>query len=354
MNEKIFGGLNLPINNEKINQLCLLKGWTFLNIGTNIVVIIFFDGKPIYKTMTGMPRFDIDQAFSEYKESYLSGFRANLNLTNFKNGKHTIRVIAKTVNTKKLLEEVVVMLNKDPNIQTNLHFDNVLNKGFRTSHKLIQNFIELCKIKPNDRILEIGSQYGRLTIPFTNYLNSEGSYEGLDIIPDAISSCKENITPKFSNFHFTLADVRNKWYNPSGKITASEYKLPYENDSFDFVYLLSVFTHMLPKDMENYLHEIHRVLKKGGLCLISYFLLNKNSLKFMETNTTNENIFKYQFEGYRSKNKENPEAVLAYEENFIKKIYEKYDISIKEPIRYGNWTGIESSYVQDFVIAVNN
>ena len=70
----------------------------------------------------------------------------------------------------------------------------------------------------------------------------------------------------------------NQKYRPKAKFTASNYKFPYEDNFFDFVILQSVFTHMVLDDMKNYLHEISRVLKKGGRSYISYFILNENSL----------------------------------------------------------------------------
>jgi hypothetical protein len=38
----------------------------------------------------------------------------------------------------------------------------------------------------------------------------------------------------------------------------------------------SVFTHMQPDDVANYLSEIHRVTQ-GSRCMISYFLLNEET-----------------------------------------------------------------------------
>ena len=41
----------------------------------------------------------------------------------------------------------------------------------------------------------------------------------------------------------------------------------------DVAFLTSVFTHMLPEDVEHYLDELARVLKPGGRTLITWFLL---------------------------------------------------------------------------------
>jgi hypothetical protein len=68
--------------------------------------------------------------------------------------------------------------------------------------------------------------------------------------------CQGNISSKYPNFRFQLADVYNTEYNPGGTHRASEYESPYEDESFDFVILTSAFTHMLPEEVSNYLSEI--------------------------------------------------------------------------------------------------
>ena len=84
------------------------------------------------------------------------------------------------------------------------------------------------------------------------------------MFPKGIAWCQENITPKHPNFRFQVADIRNKEYNSGERFAASEYEFPYEDASFDFVLLTSVFTHLLPNEVENYLSEIQRVLAPGG------------------------------------------------------------------------------------------
>jgi SAM-dependent methyltransferase len=76
------------------------------------------------------------------------------------------------------------------------------------------------------------------------------------------------------NFQFYQIDIYDKHYNPAGHCKASEYRFPFPDDSFDFVMLGSVFTHMLPDGVRNYLSEIRQVLAPGGRCMISYFFLN--------------------------------------------------------------------------------
>jgi ubiquinone/menaquinone biosynthesis C-methylase UbiE len=103
--------------------------------------------------------------------------------------------------------------------------------------------------------------------------------------------------------------------------------------------------------MENYLREITRVLKPGGRCLITYFLLNEASLKLIEERASTIN-FKGELDGCRVDKMEVPEAAIAYEENKIRELYEKYKMSILQPVRYGTWWGRRDGLsLQDIVVA---
>jgi ubiquinone/menaquinone biosynthesis C-methylase UbiE len=211
-------------------------------------------------------------------------------------------------------------------------------------------------LKPNDQVLEAGCGCGRLAIALTKYLESEGSYEGFDIDYEAINWCQKHITKKYPNFNFQRADIYNGEYNPKGKYKASEYKFPYENESFDFVLLFSVFTHMFPQDVENYISEIKRVLKKDGKCLITYYLLNEKSSKLTKDfNSRLDFNFKYNFGEYSSIDENVTESVIALDESFIRQLYDQYQLKIVEPIFYGSWCGRSTSNAicsgQDTILA---
>lgn len=213
------------------------------------------------------------------------------------------------------------------------------------------HFKNLCDLKPNEKILDVGSGSGRMAVPLTKYLSNEGFYEGFDITPKEVKWCQKNITPNYPNFRFQLADVYNKMYNPQGKFKASDYRFPYANESFDFILLTSVFTHLHPPDMEQYLSEIARVLKKNGRCFITFFLLNKESLELIDAKKSDRD-FKFDFGKYRIEKEEIPEFAVAYDETFIKELFRKYNLEIKLPIYYGSWC--ERSHpvdYQDIVVA---
>jgi ubiquinone/menaquinone biosynthesis C-methylase UbiE len=151
-----------------------------------------------------------------------------------------------------------------------------------------------------------------------------------------------------------LADVHNKLYNPNGKQRAGEYRLPYRDADFDFVFLCSVFTHMLPPDLEHYFSEISRVLKPGGRSVISYFLLNAESSLAM---ADGRNVIRpdHVFQGgvCRVADVESPETTVAYEEAYIRDLYLRHGLNVCE-ITYGFWSGRQDLVrsLQDVVIAV--
>ncbi len=211
-------------------------------------------------------------------------------------------------------------------------------------------FLNLGDLKPNHQILDVGCGSGRLALPLTNYLSEEGRYYGFDIIKSEIDWAQERISKRFQNFKFQHVDVNNNLYHKDAEIQAQNYKFPYNDESFDFIYLNSVFTHMLPQDIKNYIGEIKRVLKPDGKCLITFFLLNEESKKQIKSGKSLIN-FQYEVDGILTNNKDIAEDAIALEEEMVKNYFEQNDMEINEPIHYGSWSN-RNKYLsfQDIVI----
>ena len=213
-------------------------------------------------------------------------------------------------------------------------------------------FITYGGIIPTDRVLDVGCGCGRMALPLTRYLTT-GSYEGFDISSDAIEWCQNNITGQFQNFKFQLTDIHNSLYNPRGKYKAIDYKFPYPDRSFDFTFLTSVFTHMLPQDLEHCTREIARTLKPGGRAVITFFILNEESEKLIKTRP-NKLSFPHSYADgqVRVGHLSNPEAEVAYPEATVRRVLEQSGLMLAEPIYFGSWCGREGTVTfQDLTVS---
>lgn len=216
--------------------------------------------------------------------------------------------------------------------------------------EFLRHLQDLCGLQPDDAVLDVGCGSGRVAVALTRYLSDKGMYRGFDVMVNCVEWCRDNITPRFPNFQFEVADIENGNYNPKGKYKSSEYRFAYPDRTFDVVFLTSVFTHLLPADMKQYIAEIGRVLKPGGRCLATFFLLNDESVGLMGTKGTFN--FKYQGPGYHSSDPDTPEKAVAYPEDLIRKLFEDNGMRVEQPIRFGSWSG-RSRFLsfQDIVIS---
>lgn len=221
-----------------------------------------------------------------------------------------------------------------------------------TGRYFFSSLRKLCDLKPTQSVLDIGCGCGLVSIHLAKYLEQSSRYEGFDISETLIGWCKENISSKYPNFHFQHADLYNKDYNPEGKVKASSWKFPYPKESFDVIFAKSVFTHLLPKDMENYLEEVARVLKKGGKCLITFFLHNSRLPIFSQSRKSLLN-FAYDFGKFKVVDPDLPEKAVCYEEEYVRTLYQKHGLRLLEPIRYGIWRRRFTRFpnIQDMIVA---
>jgi len=215
--------------------------------------------------------------------------------------------------------------------------------------EFLRIYRDICGLRPAEQMLDVGCGIGRKTVPLTQYLTGAARYEGIDANASGVEWCRQTITPRFPNFHFQRVDVRNRLYNPSGTQSPSTFRFPFPDQSFTFVTLGSVFTHMLPDDVKQYLAEVHRVLARGR-CLISYFLLNEEAERLIGAGRSALN-FVTTNDGYATISPDVPERAVAFEEDFVKALYQQVGLTI-ERLEYGSWCGRENSLsYQDLVVA---
>lgn len=154
---------------------------------------------------------------------------------------------------------------------------------------------------PSSDILDVGCGIGRLAYECASYLDVGATYTGLDIEPVVIEWLNVNYASRLPGFRFTLLDVYGELYRPPKKsrrwrlrrlfsprpatrraaraimarsaapsaVAAEQARFPHDDDCFDVVCAFEVFMHMPHAGVQNYLQEIARVLRPGGLAVVT-------------------------------------------------------------------------------------
>jgi SAM-dependent methyltransferase len=202
----------------------------------------------------------------------------------------------------------------------------------------IGNLQKFAYLRPEHSVLDVGCGFGRVAIQLTKYLKPEARYFGIDVVAEEIDWCKANISTKHPNFRFHHIDAHNKRYNPTGQQRPVDVNIPISRgEQFDLAFLFSVFTHMLPADVQHYLTEINKHLKPGGIIFATFFLINRDSLRYMEAGKSQFRFVKEEG-GYYAANRTVHEAAVAYDEDSVHAMFGAAGFA-RDKVVYGNWAG---------------
>ncbi len=208
--------------------------------------------------------------------------------------------------------------------------------------ELLKEYVHL---KPVDTVLDVGSGIGRTAVALTEYLTTEGRYEGFDVVEKGVKWCNKKIKKTFPNFNFIYIPLNNDLYNNS-KGDAQNFKFPYPDNSFDKVFLFSVFTHMPVIEIAHYLSEIKRVLKPGGLCFSTFFTYTTQSEKVISNNK--KFSFPINKGDYRLMSNEVKSANIALKEDFLDEIIVQAKLEKLKTIE-GSWKeSVLNNHSNDF------
>ncbi len=218
------------------------------------------------------------------------------------------------------------------------------------NEEFLRYFIELANLQSDSGVLDVGCGIGVMASRLTSYLGPNGAYAGFDIVRAGIDWATKNISSRFPHFEFAHVDVYNKHYNPKGTLSPSSFRFPHEDGSFDLVFLKSVFTHLLPDAMQNYIAEIRRVLKPTGSALATLFLMNPESRELISAGKSSIALT-HIFEGCFVMDTTFPETAVGIPEDEFMRWCSESRMSVVNPIHYGSWCGRKpfTSY-QDIVI----
>jgi SAM-dependent methyltransferase len=226
--------------------------------------------------------------------------------------------------------------------------------GTGSFRELGDHNVFLCReygnLRATDRVLDIGCGIGRTALALARFLEPPGSYVGLDTVPFALRWCRRNITSKHPNFEFIHADIFNRMYNPRGTLSPDTYSFPFAEASFTFCIATSLFTHLLPGAVEQYINEAARVLRPGGTFLSTFFLLCPETSAPRKAGSSQFD-FQHRFERHAQRSLHAPEQAIAYDLDYVRELYANAGLEISG-IHFGGWSGCKQSINsgQDLII----
>ena len=121
--------------------------------------------------------------------------------------------------------------------------------------------IQASNIKKGIKALEIGCGSGAFTTSVARAVGTDGIVYAVDIQPKMLAQLKSKLE------RVEYDDIKNII-----PVLASAYDLPFDKNSIDLIYVISVFQEIPDKNIT--LQEIKRVLKPGGILSISEFFID--------------------------------------------------------------------------------
>lgn len=153
--------------------------------------------------------------------------------------------------TKSGLETTGATLHKAS--QYDIH-TSLMGLGVNRSNSRM--IIEMAKIKPGDKVLDVGCGSGNLTLTAQEYAGASGSVYGIDGAPEMIEVARQKAKRSGSEAVFEVGLIE---------------KIPYPEATFDVV-ISRLVIHHLPDDLKRRgFTEILRVLKPGGWIFLADF-----------------------------------------------------------------------------------
>lgn len=163
--------------------------------------------------------------------------------------------------------------------------------------------------KPNHlKIFDWGCGPGRVIRHLPKVLGKNCEYFGTDYNAESIRWCSENL----DNINFNLNSL--------------EANLPYPDNFFDFIYGISIFTHLSEEMHYSWIKELFRILKQDGILFIT---TQGDNFKIKLTHPELEKFDKGELV-VRGKVKEGHRTYSAFQpEGFMKRLFQNEGIILE-------------------------
>ena len=196
----------------------------------------------------------------------------------------------------------------------------------------VQKLQELCGLKETSRILDIGCGPCRLPTGILQTMGAVRRYCGVDVKKSYTDWGTKYVTKAHPQFTFHHINVFNERYNRQSSVQQQSLYLPFEEESFDIIYLYSVFSHLLQEDIEAYLQEFARLLAPGGSVFLTAFVEEG-----VEDVTENP-------EGYGDIPWKGPLHCVRYNKNLFNQLLKHYGFDIRH-FAHQSETNLQNAYV---------
>jgi SAM-dependent methyltransferase len=151
------------------------------------------------------------------------------------------------------------------------------------------------------------------------------SYTGVEVFAPIVDFLNENLAAHDPRFRFHHWNVRNLMYNPGGVELSTFATLP-TPESFDLIWLFSVFTHLNPDDALAMLRLLRKPLRPHGKLFFSAFI---------DDDLT----------GFEDRDKENPLLLATYGRTYMESLIESAGWRID-----GSFERDQSNWIQHYFV----
>jgi SAM-dependent methyltransferase len=162
-------------------------------------------------------------------------------------------------------------------------------------------------------VVELGCGCGRIARVLRDSW-FEGTYVGVDIDDEMLEYCRDNFSAE--RFKFIKSPHESSIYSSrnSPDTSTTDHQLYIaEPNSKDFVYAFTLYTHLLERELIEYLWETYRILRVGGTMYINFFCIEHVELGGRWT-------FQHRHGNAYVESARYPEAAVAYHEGFMARL----------------------------------
>lgn len=199
----------------------------------------------------------------------------------------------------------------------------------------------LSRLRDGERLWDLGCGCGLLEIALHD-LGWRGRLVGTDIHRPCVEWARRHLARRLAGHDFVHMDVYSAAYWPRGRSSAREWLRSFDDRGFDVVVAKSLFTHVLPDELGDYLEAVASRMGSGGRGLLTFFVLPEGGEALPGAPGRSRLSFHAYAEDGRCavRSRRAPTAAVAYEWDFLRALLMKSGFRAEGiSLRPGAWSG---------------